>query len=54
MKNQTTPRTLSDCSFDVGNPIADTGWKVRLETIWGLAVICSLGLMIGAAIAWMI
>lgn len=54
MKNLTTPRTLAECSFQVDYPIADTSWKVRLETIWGLAVIASLGVMIGAAIAWMI
>lgn len=54
MKNLTTPRTLADCTFSVDYPIADTRWKVRLETMWGFAVIASLGAMIGAAFAWMI
>ena len=47
-----TPRTLADCDFTVGYPVADTRWKVRLETIWGLAVISCLGLLIGSVLAY--
>lgn len=43
MKNHSTPRTLADCDFRVGNPSIIPTRRARLiETIGGAAVILAL------------
>ena len=45
MKNITTPRTLSDCNFDVGYPeVQIRSVQSRLEAFLSVLLACAIGI----------
>lgn len=53
MKNYRTPRTLADCTFDVGYPTLEMQRvETRFEAFLGVLLACAIG--IGFAICYVV
>ena len=45
MKNDRTPRTLSDCTFEVGYPTERQATPTNWREIWFMAAVAVLGML---------
>ncbi len=51
MKNERTPRTLSECDFTTGYPSVPRGREMLADAIYAIIIgLCAAG--IGAMLAW--